>query len=71
MNTVTNYVPLQNSKALVSTLDKDKNEHASAGAGILAGLQPAGKWSSMAADFGWNDMWILRGIPELDSPMAG
>jgi hypothetical protein len=71
MNTTTNCVPLENSKALVSTLDQDKNEPASPGNRILASRQPTRKLSSTAADFGWNDAWILRGIPELDSPMAG
>jgi len=40
MNTTTNYMPLENSKALVSTLDQDKNKRASTGNRISASPQP-------------------------------
>ncbi|HEV2452725.1 MAG TPA: hypothetical protein VGY98_00595 [Verrucomicrobiae bacterium] len=70
MNTITNDVPLKISEALVSTWDQDEN-HAVEDNSISPRRQLAGKWSSRGANFGWNDTWILQGIPELDSPMAG
>jgi hypothetical protein len=69
MNTITNDVPLENPEALVSTWDQDEN-HAAEDNRISA-LKPSRKWASRGANFGWNDTWILQGIPELDSPMAG
>ena len=70
MNAITTYVPLEKSEALVSTLDQDKN-HAAEGNRISASRQPIRKWSSKLADANWANGWMLRGIPELDSPMAG
>lgn len=75
MNTTINFANshLENSDALVPTLDQsmNQNEYASASARFSASPQPTRKWSSGRAGSGWADAWTLRGIPELDSPMAG
>ena len=73
MNTTTNLrnSTMEDSSDSVSTLDQDKMEHASMGTSILARPQPARKWTSGTARSAWADAWTLRGIPELDSPMAG
>lgn len=65
--------PLENSGALVSALDDgmEHNESALMGTKISAGPQPTRKWSSKVANSSWADGWMVRGIPELDSPMAG
>ncbi|HUA66360.1 MAG TPA: hypothetical protein VME24_10960 [Alphaproteobacteria bacterium] len=62
----------ENPNALVSTLALEQGgkqiEHASR---ISASPQPIKKRSSGLADSGWYDAWSLRGIPEMDSPLAG
>ena len=73
MNTTTDFTNsrLENSGALVSTLDQDGNEYALRGNKILASRQPTRKWASGLADSARPGAWTLRGIPELDSPLAG
>ncbi|HEV2331051.1 MAG TPA: hypothetical protein VGY56_19895 [Verrucomicrobiae bacterium] len=73
MNTTTNLrnSMMENPSDSVSTLDQDKIEHASMGTGISARPRAARKWTSGTARSAWADAWTLRGIPELDSPMAG
>ena len=72
MNTPINIAKshLENSDALVPTLDHGMEQNESE-ARTSASPQPTRKWSSTLADSSWANGWMLRGIPELDSPLAG
>jgi len=73
MNTTTNLKSsiMENSNDSISGLDQDKIENASMGTRVLTSPQPTRKWTSGTARSAWADTWTFRGIPELDSPMAG
>lgn len=75
MNTTTNYAqtPVTHPGAVAPALDHGiKNDKkASLNIETLANLGPTRKWSSRSTGSTWSQTWMLRGIPELDSPLAG